>query len=518
MGKKAFISVFDKTGAVQFAKELTELGYDILSTGGTQKELENANIPVTNVSDITGFPECLDGRVKTLHPKIHAGILAMRGNPEHMKQLNELGVDTIDIVAVNLYPFKQTISKEDVTLEDAIENIDIGGPTMLRAAAKNWQDVAVLVDPEDYPKLIQDIKNNNGEICKQTKFYLAAKVFENTAAYDALIAQYMRKQAEAQELVEGLPDKLTLTYEKQQDMRYGENPYQRAAFYREPLHVAGSLVNAEQLNGKELSYNNINDAGGALETLREFDETTVVAVKHANPCGVGSADTLYDAYVKAHDCDPVSIYGGIVATNAEVDEKTAAEMSKIFLEIIIAPSYTNEALEILKQKKNLRVLRLPDIAAKAGSDARDMKKVLGGLLYQDMDTKLLDGELKVVTKRQPTEKELQDMLFGFKVVKHVKSNAIVIAKDGATTGVGPGQTNRIWSAEMAIERSGEKVKGAVLASDAFFPFDDTVEAAAKAGITAIIQPGGSVRDEDSIKKCDEYGIAMVFTGIRHFKH
>ncbi|MDL2237188.1 bifunctional phosphoribosylaminoimidazolecarboxamide formyltransferase/IMP cyclohydrolase [Christensenellaceae bacterium OttesenSCG-928-K19] len=513
MAKKAFISVFDKTGVVEFAKKLVELGFDILSTGGTQRTLTEAGVQVTNVSDITGFPECLDGRVKTLHPKIHAGILAMRGNPEHMKQLSELGVDTIDVVAVNLYPFKQTVSKPDVTLEDAIENIDIGGPTMLRAAAKNWQDVAVVVDAADYDTVVTELQKD-GEVSKNTKFYLAAKVFENTAAYDALIANYLRAKTGQQ----GLPEKLTITLEKQQGMRYGENPHQDAAFYREPLSVPGSLANAEQLNGKELSFNNINDAAGALDTLREFDDTTVVAVKHANPCGVGSAQTVHEAYMKAYESDPVSIFGGIVAVNAEVDEKTAEEMSRIFLEIVIAPSYTKEALEILCQKKNLRVLRLPDISAPLPESAFDAKKVLGGMLVQDVNRKLLDGELKVVTKRQPTEEELETMEFAFKVVKHVKSNGIAIAKDLATLGIGPGQTNRIWSTQMAIERSGEEVKGAVLASDAFFPFDDCVEECAKAGITAIIQPGGSVRDEDSIKKCDEYGIAMVFTGIRHFKH
>jgi len=512
MGKRAFISVFDKTGVVDFAKGLAALGFEILSTGGTQRELEGAGVSVVNVSDITGFPECLDGRVKTLHPKIHAGILAMRGNEEHMNQLKELGVDTIDIVAVNLYPFKQTISKPDVTLEDAIENIDIGGPTMLRAAAKNWQDVAVIVDTADYAKVLDELKQN-GQVSRETKFGLSAKVFENTAAYDALIADYMRKQTGAQEL----PDKLTLTFEKQQSMRYGENPYQRAAFYREPLDMQGSLAQAEQLNGKELSYNNINDATGALDTLREFEDITVVAVKHANPCGVGSSSTVYDAYMKAYECDPVSIYGGIVAVNAEIDEKTAEVMSKIFLEIVIAPSYTKEALDILCEKKNLRVLRLPHISAKTPTGVLDMKRVRGGLLVQDVDRELID-EIKVVTKRQPTEEEMESMLFGMKVVKHVKSNAIVIAKDRATLGIGPGQTNRIWSAEMAIERSGEEVRGAIMASDAFFPFDDCVEVAAKAGITAIIQPGGSIRDEDSIKKCDEYGIAMVFTGMRHFKH
>ncbi|MEA4852845.1 MAG: bifunctional phosphoribosylaminoimidazolecarboxamide formyltransferase/IMP cyclohydrolase [Christensenella sp.] len=513
MARRAFLSVFDKNGIVDFAKGLVEQGFEILSTGGTQRELEKAGVPVINVSDITGFPECLDGRVKTLHPKIHAGILAMRGNEQHMKQLSDLGVETIDVVAVNLYPFKQTISKPDVTLEDAIENIDIGGPTMLRAAAKNWQDVAVVVDNADYDTVLTELKEN-GEVSRNTKFYLSAKVFENTAAYDALISQYLRKQRN----VEEMPEKLTLTFEKQQPMRYGENPHQSAAFYKEPLCVPGSLVNAEQLNGKELSFNNINDAAGALDCLREFTDPTVVAVKHANPCGVGSAETVFDAYMKAYECDPVSIFGGIVAVNREIDEKTAAQMSKIFLEIVIAPSYTREALDILCQKKNLRVLRLPEISAPLPKDAMDAKKVLGGLLVQGLNDKMFDGEFQVVTKRKPTEEELENLEFAFKVVKYVKSNGIAIAKDMGTLGIGPGQTNRIWAAEMAIERSGEDAPGAVMASDAFFPFDDCVEAAAKAGITAIIQPGGSIRDEDSIKKCDENGIAMVFTGIRHFRH
>ena len=513
MGKRAFLSVWDKTGIVDFAKELTALGFEILSTGGTQRALDEAGVPVTNVSDITGFPECLDGRVKTLHPKIHAGILAMRNNEKHMAQLKELGVETIDVVAVNLYPFKQTISKDDVTLEEAIENIDIGGPTMLRAAAKNWQDVAVIVDSADYAKVIEELKN--GGVTRETHFALAAKVFENTAAYDALIAQYLRKQTGNTDY----PEKLTMTFEKAQDMRYGENPHQSACFYKDPLRVPGSLGDAEQLNGKELSYNNINDANGALDLLREFDETAVVAVKHANPCGVATGKTALEAYKKAYEGDPVSIFGGIVAVNETVDQALAEEMAKIFLEIIIAPDYTEKALEILCAKKNLRVLKLASIKEPVPADAKDMKKVLGGMLVQDYNTEFLhQDELKTVTKRQPTEKEMQDLLFAWKVVKHVKSNGIAIGKDNATLGIGPGQTNRIWAAEMAIERSGDAVKGAVLASDAFFPFSDCVEAAAKAGITAIIQPGGSIRDQESIDACDEHGIAMVFTGMRHFKH
>lgn len=510
MAKRAFLSVFDKTGIEDFARGLVSNGFEILSTGGTQRALEAAGIPVTNVSDITGFPECLDGRVKTLHPMIHAGILAMRGNEKHMEQIAELGVTPIDVVAVNLYPFKQTISKPDVTLEDAIENIDIGGPTMLRAAAKNWQDVAVVIDAADYAKVLEEL--NNGGVTRETKFYLAAKVFENTAAYDALISSYLRNITG-----NAFPDKLTLTYEKAQTMRYGENPHQNAAFYKNPLMTPGALSEAEQLNGKELSYNNINDANGALDVLREFkDEVAVVGVKHANPCGVGVGATVAEAYQKAYDADPISIFGGIVATNETIDLEAAEKMAKIFLEIIIAPDYTEEALAVLCKKKNLRVLRLPSV--KEYKAELDMKKVYGGMLVQEPNTSLLGEELTVVTKRKPTDKEMKDLIFAMKLVKHTKSNGIAIAKDGHSLGIGPGQTNRIWSTNMAIERSGEEVKGAVLASDAFFPFDDCVEAAGKAGITAIIHPGGSIRDEDSIKKADEYGIAMVFSHMRHFKH
>jgi phosphoribosylaminoimidazolecarboxamide formyltransferase/IMP cyclohydrolase len=509
--KRAFLSVFDKTGVVEFASSLVALGFEVLSTGGTQKALEAANVPVTNVSDITGFPECLDGRVKTLHPAIHAGILAMRENPEHMAQVQKLGVGLIDIVAVNLYPFKATIQKPGVTLEDAIENIDIGGPTMLRAAAKNWQDVASIVDPADYGRVLDELKA--GGVTRKTKFDLCGKVFEHTAAYDALISGYLRRQNGG-----GYPEKLTLTYEKLQDMRYGENPHQTAAFYKEPLDTEGTLAAAEQLWGKELSFNNINDTNGALDCLREFDEITVVASKHANPCGVGSGATVHEAYVKAYNADPVSVYGGIVAVNAEVDKATAEEMVKTFLEIVIAPSFTYDALEVLKTKKNLRIMRLPNISRKISATALDLKKPLGGLIVQQPDDQLLDGELKVVTKLAPSEAQIKDLMFAWKLVKHLKSNAIAIAKDGQSLGLGPGQVSRIWAAENALSRSGEKVKGAALASDAYFPFDDCVRLAAQYGIAAIIQPGGSIHDEESVKACDELGVAMVYTNMRHFKH
>lgn len=516
MNRRAIISVSDKTGVVEFAKQLKDLGFEILSTGGTARALREAGLEITSVSDVTGFPECLDGRVKTLHPMIHAGILARRDNPEHMKQLEQLGVTTIDVVAINLYPFKQTILKKDVTLEDAIENIDIGGPTMLRAAAKNWQDVAVVVDPQDYQVVVDELKAS-GEVSRETKFRLCAGVFEHTAQYDALIINYLRRVRGD----ESFPHALTLTYEKVQDMRYGENPHQPAAFYKEIGAPENTLAAAEQLHGKELSYNNINDANGALDVLKEFgsERPVAVAVKHANPCGVGVGDTLYEAYMNAYNADPVSIFGGIVALNREVDAKTATELHKIFLEIIIAPSFSLEAIEILAVKKNLRLLKLPALAQPNAATLLDMKKVAGGLLVQKLDTKLYDeADLKCVTKRQPTEEEMRQLLFAWRVVKHVKSNGIALVKGNGTVGIGPGQTNRITALELAVRYGGDNVKGSVMGSDAFFPFSDCVEAAQKAGITAIIQPGGSIKDEDSIKAADEAGIAMVFTGMRHFKH
>ncbi|MDF2803522.1 MAG: phosphoribosylaminoimidazolecarboxamide formyltransferase/IMP cyclohydrolase [Anaerocolumna sp.] len=516
---RALISVSDKTGIVDFTKELVNLGIEIISTGGTYAVLKNAGLPAIEVSDITGFPECLDGRVKTLHPFIHAGLLAMRGRKAHMEQLKDLNITPIDLVVVNLYPFKETILKDDVTLEEAIENIDIGGPTMLRSAAKNYQDVAVIVDPIDYKTVLEELKDNKN-VTLATKFYLMQKVFTLTANYDAMIANYLKLQREDLEF----PNTLTLTYEKVDDMRYGENPHQKAAFYREVGNLKGSLTDAIQLNGKELSFNNINDTNGALELLKEFSEPTVVACKHGNPCGVGSADNILAAWDKAYEADKVSIFGGIVVANREVNAQMARKMSNIFLEVIVAPSYEEEALEILKGKKNVRVLKLKDIEVPQNPLSYDIKKVNGGMIIQTIDSKLLvEEDLKVVTNRVPTDKEMKDMIFAFKVVKYVKSNGIALAKDKQSVGIGPGQVNRIWAATQSIEHGKElinedAVQGSVLASDAFFPFDDCVETAYKAGITAIIQPGGSVRDEDSIKKCNEYGIAMIFTGMRHFKH
>ncbi|MDR1408775.1 MAG: bifunctional phosphoribosylaminoimidazolecarboxamide formyltransferase/IMP cyclohydrolase [Oscillospiraceae bacterium] len=516
MKKRAILSVFDKTGVVDFAKGLLALDFELLSTGGTHHALTEVGLPCIEVSDVTGFPECLDGRVKTLHPAIHGGLLAMRANSTHMKRIAELGIEPIDVVAVNLYPFAATIKKTGVSLEECIENIDIGGPTMLRAAAKNWQDVAVIVNPADYEKVLEELKAW-GEVTRETKFELCGKVFEHTSHYDALINNYLR----AQRWESALPEVLALPYERVQSMRYGENPHQAAAFYKEAGALPNTLPMARQLHGKELSYNNINDANGALDCLKEFgfDQPTAVAVKHANPCGVGVGGTIFEAYINAYNADPVSIFGGIIALNRAVDKVTAEELSKTFLEIIIAPSFETEALEILTKKPNIRLLELPALAEPNPKGAWDMKRITGGLLIQDLDTAgLAESELDCVTERAPTDKEKANLLFAWKVVKHTKSNAIVLAKGNRTTGIGPGQTNRITALELAIRYAGGDAAGSVLASDAFFPFDDCVTAAAAAGITAIIQPGGSIRDADSIAKCNEDGIAMLFTNVRHFKH
>jgi len=519
MIKRALISVSNKEGIIEFAKGLQEIDIEIISTGGTAKALEDAGIKVTSVSDITGFPEILDGRVKTLHPKIHGGLLAVRDNSKHMQQISELGIEPIDMVVINLYPFKQTILKPDVTFDEAIENIDIGGPSMLRSAAKNHKDVIVVVDPKDYAFVLEKLREK-GDLDLKQRRELAYKVFEHTAHYDALIADYLKKSLSVDfnsSNVEVFPQILTMTYEKIQDLRYGENPHQRAAFYGEIGRHSGTLAGAKQLGGKELSFNNINDADAAIRAVLEFDMPAAVGVKHTNPCGVACADNIYEAYIKAYNADPVSIFGGIVALNRPVDVQTAEELVKIFLEIVIAPGYEPQALEILRTKKNLRILEV-EMDRKINS-TWDMKKVSGGILIQELDTEdFSERDIKVVTKRVPSDKEMEDLLFGWKVVKHVKSNAIVLAKDLVTVGIGAGQVNRIWPTEQSIAHAGENAKGAVLASDAFFPFSDVVEAAAKAGIRAIIQPGGSLRDEDSIKVADENGIAMVFTGMRHFRH
>ncbi len=509
--KRALISVYDKEGIVSFAKELSRLGWEIISTGGTYKVLNENGINVIDISEVTQFPEILDGRVKTLHPNIHGGILYKRDNIEHVDKLKELNIGSIDMVVNNLYPFEETVKREGVSHEEIIENIDIGGPSMIRAAAKNYEYVTVIVDPNDYERILDEIQQN-GETSLETRRYLAMKVFQQTAYYDSLIANYFNKM----ESVE-FPDILTLAFKDKQQLRYGENPHQKAAFYKEIDNLEGTVAGAVKLHGKDLSFNNINDSNGALEILKEFDEPTVVAVKHANPCGIGSGENLLEAYKKAYECDTISIFGGILAANRKIDEEVAKLINEIFIEVVMAPSYTKKALAILTSKKNIRVLEVPQIEKKDYT-SYDVKKVLGGILLQERDTKLLGEELKVVTNREPTDKEMEDLLFGWKAVKGVKSNGVLLVKDKATIGIGLGEVNRVWAVENAIERAGDKAKGAVLASDGFFPFKDSVEALAKAGVTAIIQPGGSIRDEESIEEANKHDIAMVFTGIRHFKH
>ncbi|WP_114570585.1 bifunctional phosphoribosylaminoimidazolecarboxamide formyltransferase/IMP cyclohydrolase [Exiguobacterium flavidum] len=504
---RALISVSDKTGITELAKAFHAAGIEIISTGGTHRTLEEAGIPVIAISEVTEFPEMLDGRVKTLHPMVHGGLLGRRDLQSHVDQMEEHDIAPIDFVVVNLYPFKETVMKDDVTYEDAVENIDIGGPSMLRSAAKNHASVTVLVDPADYPEIIRELADGT---TLETRKRLAAKAFRHTAAYDALIADYFMGQTN-----EKFPEQLTITLEKVQNLRYGENPHQEAAFYKAPIYKGASLASAKQLHGKELSYNNIQDANAALEILDEFREPAAVVVKHMNPCGVAVGSTIAEAFRRAHEADPVSIFGGIVALNREVDSETAEQLSGIFLEIIIAPSFTEEAFALLSAKKNIRLLELE---VKHVQSVR-YTAVAGGMLVQDGDEETLDdAQAKVVTKRKPSASEWEDLKLAWRAVKHVKSNAIVLAKEETTVGVGAGQMNRVGAAKIAIEQAGEKAQGASLASDAFFPMKDTVEAAAAAGITAIIQPGGSIRDQESIDACDEHGITMVFTHVRHFKH
>jgi len=508
VAKRALISVSNKDGILEFAKELVALDYEILSTGGTKKMLQENNVPVTAVDEVTKFPEILDGRVKTLNPLIHGGLLGKFDDPSHQAQMNEHGIEPIEIVCVNLYPFVETISKPNVTWDDAIENIDIGGPTMLRSAAKNHQYVSVIVDSNDYANVLEELKRE-GSTTLETRKKLAAKVFRHTAAYDSYISNYLTE--------EEFPENLTMTYELKQTLRYGENPHQKAAFYQKRLGSDFSLAFATQLHGKELSYNNIQDGNAALQIVKEFDIPAAVAVKHMNPCGVGTGASIEEAFDKAYEADPTSIFGGIIALNREVDVATAEKLSGIFLEIIIAPSFTEEALAILTQKKNIRLMTIN--FAQETQDKLKVVSVEGGLLVQEDDTfGLAEADVKVVTDRQPTEEEWAALKLGWAVVKHVKSNAIVVTDTQMTLGVGAGQMNRVGSAKIALDQAGSKAKGAALASDAFFPMSDTVETAAAAGITAIIQPGGSIKDQDSIDKANEYGIAMVFTGIRHFKH
>ena len=515
---KALISVSDKTGVVEFARELVALGWEILSTSGTMKLLREAGLPVTSVSDVTGFPEICDGRVKTLHPKIHGALLARRDIPEHMKALKDNEIETIDLVCVNLYPFRETIAKPDVTMEDAVEHIDIGGPSMLRSAAKNWESVTVVCNPSDYSTIISEIKAT-GNTTRETRLALSAKAYTHTAEYDMAIATYMRAQA-------GLNEKLFLEYDLKQSLRYGENPHQQAKFYSSAEVEPFSLATAEQLGGKELSYNNIQDANATLNIAREFDEPFCVGVKHMNPCGSAVGKTIAEAWRKAYEADKTSIFGGIVAANREIDLETAQMLKPIFLEIVMAPSFAPDALELLQTKKNLRILKVD--MTRDDKVRRQYVSMNGGMLVQDRDSSIVPVSAgQCVTEAKPTEAQLADLDFAWKIVKHVKSNAIVVAKDGMTYGVGAGQMNRVGSAEIALKQAAATLKeegrdinaeGLVLASDGFFPFNDVVALAAEYGIKAIVQPGGSIRDEDSVKLANEKGITMLFTGERHFKH
>lgn len=540
--KRALISLSDKDGAVEFAKELLGLGVDIISTGGTAKLLRNNGVTVTEVADVTGFPEMMDGRVKTLHPKIHGAFLALRDNADHVASMQEHGIEPIDLVVINLYPFEQTIAKEDVSLEEAVENIDIGGPAMIRSASKNWRDVAVVTDPKLYPVVIDEMKANDGELSIGLRQRLAALAYTRTASYDLAISSYLAKNLsdedleflepfnplaglmfiESEELPEPaadqLADEIDVQLAKVTDLRYGENPHQKAALYT--AGESGGIANAEQLHGKEMSFNNYVDAEAAWNLVQDFDELAVAIIKHTNPSGVGIGMTNEEAYRRALSTDPVSAFGGIVAFNRKVDATAASSVIKVFSEVIVASDFDEEAIEIFKSKKNLRILKVT-----TNNDQRSMveyKQISGGFLVQEQDLySVAENELKIVSEKQPTEADLKAMMMAWRVCKHVKSNAIVIANENQTIGVGSGQMNRVDSvriAAMRAERFELPINGAALASDAFFPFRDNVDEAAKMGIAVIIQPGGSVKDEDSIVAANEHNIVMAFTGIRHFKH
>ena len=508
--KRALISVSDKTGVVEFARELTMLDYEIVSTGGTAKALKEAGVAVTGISDVTHFPEILEGRVKTLHPAVHGGILA-KGTAEHMAVLAEHNITPIDLVVVNLYPFQATVAKPGVTLEDAIENIDIGGPTMVRSAAKNHDRVGIVVNPARYDSVVAELKET-GALSLATKRSLALEAFQHTAQYDAAISHYLSGAFGA----DPFSGEIAFGGQKIQELRYGENPHQKAAFYRSGIPASGTVANAKQLHGKELSYNNIVDVDAAWQLVNEFVQPAAVIIKHTNPCGTAIGETLAEAYHRAYEADSVSAFGGIIAVNRPMDKATAEQIVTTFMEAVIAPSFDEESLDVLRTKKNLRLL---EIGEKVPTNDMWIEKVSGGFLVQELDNHVLKAEdVKVVTEKAPTAEQMKELIFAWNIVKHVKSNAIVVTKDGQSLGVGAGQMNRVGSANIAFEQAGEKCKGAVLASDAFFPFRDTIDAAAAAGITAVIQPGGSVRDQESIDACNEHGIAMVFTGVRHFKH
>lgn len=511
MAKRALVSVSDKTGLVDFVKGLQAAGWEIIATGGTQKLLEDSGVKTIGISDVTGFPEICDGRVKTLHPKVHGGLLARRDEPSHLQALQENGIEFIDLVCVNLYPFRETIAKEGTTMAEAIEKIDIGGPSMLRSAAKNYNDVTVVCDPADYDTILAEI-NATGNTTLETRLQLSAKAYTHTAQYDCCIATYMRKKA-------GLNEKLFLEFDLKQGLRYGENPHQSAKFYASTKAIPFSLASGKQLQGKEMSYNNIQDANATLNIARDFQQPFCVALKHMNPCGAAVAETIEEAWQKAYEADTVSIYGGIVICNRTITKEIALGMKPIFLEIVIAPDFTDEAMEIFATKKNLRVIQ---VDMTPSSEAIDQYvSVNGGLLVQHLDTQIetITADM-CATKVQPDAATLADMQFGWNIVKHVKSNAIVVVKNGQTLGVGAGQMNRVGSAEIAMKQAHAAgvTEGLILASDGFLPFDDTVALAAQYGVTAIVQPGGSIRDNDCIVKADELGICMLMTGTRHFKH
>ncbi len=512
--QRALISVYDKTGIVEFAVSLARLDVEIVSTGGTARLLAESGVKVREVSDLTGFPEILDGRVKTLNPRIAAGLLAIRDNPAHMKQLSEHALPLIDLVCVNLYPFAETIARPDVEFAEAIENIDIGGPSMIRAAAKNFQDVAVVTSPEDYSAVADALLKGGGILSRETLFELAQKAFLRTARYDGQIAQYLSNAGRTADF----PQNIVMDFEKIEDLRYGENPHQRAAFYRWGGQPPAGLAGAKQLQGKELSYNNLVDLEAAWNLVQEFDMPACCIIKHTNPCGAAVGHSLREAYVRAYDADPVSAFGSIVALNQAVDLETATEVGKLFVEGLIAPGYAPDAIALLATKKNLRVMQIPTGSPGKGWSQFEIKCVSGGMLMQDRDTVLLGGNPRVVTEKKPTESELLNLEFAWKVAKHVKSNAIVLARDGCTVGVGAGQMSRVDAVRLSIEKARPSPQGTVLGSDAFFPFRDGVDAAADAGVAAIIQPGGSVRDDEVVAAANERGISMIFTGLRHFKH
>ncbi len=514
--KRALISVSDKEGIAEFAAELDKMGVEIISTGGTKKKLEEAGIKAADISEVTGFPEIMDGRVKTLHPKVHGALLGLRENKEHMETMKEHGIEPLDMVVINLYPFKEVTKKENLPLKEAIENIDIGGPSMIRSAAKNADSVAVVTDKNDYKRVAEELKG--GGIKPETLQEFRVKAFSATADYDVYIAGYLEEKILNPEEP---PERVLISADKKQAMRYGENPHQKAAFYTFPGVKETNIGDARQLHGKELSFNNSYDIDGALSIVKFFDEPVATVIKHANPCGTATDKDITEAFKKAFAADSMSAFGGIAALNRSCTKEIAEEINRVFMEVVIAPAYEEGALDILKQKKNIRIIETGKLSGRTENNIkyRDIRKVAGGLLVQETDNKRLDtGGLKVVTKRKPDGDEMKDLAFAWEMVKFVKSNAIVLVKGGVTVGVGPGQTARVGAAKIAAEKAGDKAAGSVMASDAFFPFRDSVDSAAEKGIKAIIQPGGSKRDEESIKAADEHGIAMVFTGYRHFRH